>query len=483
MTMPPNVADLLEALPIEEADPQSGADESVLRELAEKLATRPIPIGSVRRLTSLGNLQFKIGLAYAMHWLRGWFQSAEQSERDLAETHFRTAIVLLHSMCYLRGAVMKLGQTLANFPDIVPEQFVETLESLHFEAPPMHFSLLREMVHNELGGDPSDVFESFDEQAFAAASLGQVHRARLKTGEQVVVKIQYPGIARSVRSDFRNLTPFLFPARLSADWNSAKAMFDEIRRAVERETDYEQEARTQEEARALFNEDDGIIVPRIHRELSTRRVLTMDYVDGVHCSEFKARNPSQELCNHFGEKMIQAWYRLLFSGRMEYADWHPGNFLFQEDGRLGLIDFGFVHRFDDREWEFVRRADRLMQTKDPSELDSHIRDWCEITGDTTADRERLRLCVEWAERDWKPRLQDGPFDFGDLEELRSLVDTSIQLTRNRHTCGQSSTAILTRNDLGYRGMLYRLGAKIDFSPIRDREVLVTGWEHTRHLQP
>ena len=277
--------------------------------------------------------------------------------------------------------------------------------------------------------------------------------------------------------------PFLFPTRLSKDWSSAKAMFEEVRRTVERETDYEQEAQTQEAARALFNEDDGIIVPRVFREHSTRRVLTMEYLDGIHCSEFKARNPSQELCNHFGEKMIQAWYRLLFSGRLEYADWHPGNFLFQENGRLGLIDFGFVHRFNDREWEFVRRADRLMQTKDPNELESHVRDWCEITSDTPADQERLRLCVEWSECDWKPRLQNGPFDFGDVDELRSLINKFIQLARKRHTCGQSSTAILSRNDLATRGMLYRLGAKIDLTAIRDREVVATGWEHTRHLEP
>ena len=102
--MPPNVADLMAALPFEETDPESVADESLLRALAERLSQRPIPVGSLRRITSLGSLQFKIGLAYAMHWMRGWFQTAGQSDRDLAETHFRTAVLLLHSMCYLRGA-------------------------------------------------------------------------------------------------------------------------------------------------------------------------------------------------------------------------------------------------------------------------------------------------------------------------------------------------------------------------------------------
>src|SRR6185503_4184033 len=143
--------------------------------------------------------------------------NADENKRLLAETHWRTAVRVLDSMSYLRGAVMKVGQTLANFPDIVPREFVQTLEQLHFQAPPMHWSLLREMVHNELGDDPENLFASFDKRAFAAASLGQVHRARLKTGEEVAVKIQYPGIARTVREDFRNLVPFLLPARLSKD--------------------------------------------------------------------------------------------------------------------------------------------------------------------------------------------------------------------------------------------------------------------------
>src|SRR2546423_10975165 len=161
------------------------------------------------------------------YWLRGWFKGADESKRLLAETHWRTAMRILDSMSYLRGAAMKVGQTLANFPDIAPREFVQTLERLHFDAPPMHWSLLREMVHNELGDDPENVFAAFDKRAFAAASLGQVHRARLASGEDVAVKIQYPGIARSIAEDFRNLSLFMLPARLTADWENTKEQFDD----------------------------------------------------------------------------------------------------------------------------------------------------------------------------------------------------------------------------------------------------------------
>src|SRR5204863_7476285 len=177
--------------------------------------------------------------------------------------HWRTAVRVLDSMNYLRGAVMKIGQTLANFPDIAPREFVETLERLHYDAPPMHWSLLREMVHNELGDDPENLFAQFDKQAFAAASLGQVHRARLKSGEQVAVKIQYPGIARTIEADFRNLFLFLLPARLTRDWESTKDQFEDLRRRLVQETDYELEASYLERARGLFTAADGIVVPQV----------------------------------------------------------------------------------------------------------------------------------------------------------------------------------------------------------------------------
>src|SRR5207302_6352983 len=230
----------------------------------------------------------KIGAAYLFHWLRGWFRNAADNQRLLAEAHWRTAVRLLDSMTYLRGAVMKVGQTLANFPDIAPREFVQTLERLHFDAPPMHWSLLREMVHNELGDDPENVFAAFEKRAFAAASLGQVHRARLKDGQEVAVKIQYPGIARTIRQDFRNLLLFMLPARLSADWENTREQFDDLRTRLERETDYEREAASLQKVRSLFRDDEGIVIPRVFPQHSTGRVLTMERLEGVHLDQFLA---------------------------------------------------------------------------------------------------------------------------------------------------------------------------------------------------
>ena len=124
-------------------------------------------------------------------------------------------------------------------------------------GPPMHFALLREYFRNELGKDPEEVFETFETRAFAAASLGQVHRAVLRSGQDVAVKIQSPAIARSIRSDFRNLSPVPSAPRLGRGWEPVKLQLEDIRRVIDQETDYEREAETQRRASSLFHEDDA----------------------------------------------------------------------------------------------------------------------------------------------------------------------------------------------------------------------------------
>ena len=260
----------------------------------------------------LGTLQAKIGAAYLFHWLRGWFKDADENKRLLAETHWRTALRVLDSMSYLRGAVDEGRANAGQFSRHRAARVRRHARSTSLRRAADALVAAARVVHNELGDDAENRFASFERQAFAAASLGQVHRARLQAGDEVVVKIQYPGIARTIRDDIRNLLLFLLPARLSRDWDNTKEQFDDLRMRLERETDYVQEAATLKRARALFTEDDGIVVPRVFPEHSTARVLTMERLEGVHLEEFLATNPSQELRNEFARKLLHAWYRLLF---------------------------------------------------------------------------------------------------------------------------------------------------------------------------
>lgn len=474
------VDELIRALP-EPAEEPAVDEVGQPNDLAAAWAMRPVPVGWLRRLRVLGTLQAKIGAAYLFHWLRGWFKSADDNKRLLAETHWRTAVRVLDSMSYLRGAVMKVGQTLASFPDIVPQQFVETLDQLHFNAPPMHWSLVEEVVFRELGDDPDNLFASFGKKAFAAASLGQVHRARLKSGQEVVVKIQYPGIARTIREDIRNLLLFLTPARLSRDWDNTKDQFDDLRMRLERETDYKQEAAMQERMRSLFHEDDGIVVPRVIPELSTSRVLTMEHVPGVHLQQFLADNPSQEARNAFACKMVMAWYRMMYAGRVVYGDMHPGNYLFMEDGRLGMIDFGFMIELDDTLWALMEIIDRAITTGRLEDRVAAMKAWSWI-GDDAAEQERLRIAEQFAEWQWRSRSEAREFDFGDEADFRRGVDFFVEMVRKRYSRSRPCTPAIARQSFGLRSLLYKLKAKIDVAPIAEKEVRATGWDRSEYLR-
>lgn len=470
------VAELLQALPdVDHEHEPSRPETAVLREAS----LRPVPIGRWRRLTLLGSLQAKITAAYLFYWIRGWFTSADENTRLLAETHWRTAARVLNSMGYLRGAVMKMGQTLANFPDIAPREFVETLEQLHFAAPPMHWSLLREMVCNELGADPEDLFAEFDKQAFAAASLGQVHRARLKSGEEVAVKIQYPGIARTIGDDFRNLQLFLLPNRLGREWQNVKEQFDDLRMRLEQETDYELEAANLQKARALFREEDGIVVPRVYPQYSTSRVLTMELVRGVHIQEYLARNPSQSERNAAGVKLIRAWYRLMFAGRMLYSDYHPGNFLFLDDGRLGVIDFGYVVQLDDELWELFRVLDRPLSTGRREDRIAAMKIWSGLTDESS---DQMRLYEAFSEWNWCARANGGPYDFGVESEFRRGVDLFTEMLRKRYSRGHRVTPTIARGTFGWWSLLYRLRAQVDFGPLVETEIVATGWDRSDYAR-
>jgi len=301
-----------------------------------------------------------------------------------------------------------------------------------------------------------------------------VHRATLKTGEDVVVKIQYPGIARTIRDDFRNLMLLLLPARLTRDWEVTKDQFDDLRLRLEQETDYLREAAMLQKVRSLFHEDDNIVVPRGYPQLSTSRVLTMERLPGIHLDDFLATNPSQALRNEFGKKILIAWYRMMFAGRLVYPDIHPGNFLFMDDGRLGVIDFGCMLEVDDTMWHLFRLVDRPLTTGNRQERIAAIKEWCWITDDA-AEQDRIRLMDAYSEWCWRPRACGGLFDFGDEADFRRGVDLFLEATRKRYSRSRPCTPSIARQNFGWRSMLYRLKANFDVTEIAEREVKATGW--------
>ncbi len=466
-----NVTEVLAALP--EDDPLSleNADwaQAKLQAILLDLAQHPVPTGSLHRLWTLSELSAQVALAYLAWWIRQWFSNAETSEQRQMETNLRVSLKIFHRLGYLRGAMAKLGQTLGNLPLLIPEQVADTLDRLHSEAPPMHFPLIREVVRNEFGKGVEELFAEFDKEAFAAASLGQVHRARLKTGESVAVKIQYPGIARTIDADFRNLSALMLPLRLGKDWENAKAQFEEVRRMMNQEVDYVQEAESTRSAGDLFGPEDGIVVPRVYPEYSGKRVLTTELLEGVHLREYLATNPTQESRNAFGTKIYVAWMRMYYA-YTTYADPHSGNYIFLSDGRLGLIDFGCVLHYGAEERELMRLAERMARG-DSSVIKEVVWRICGVSEDDPELPDYLRMMEE--SRDWMLEADNhvGPFDFGDEGHFQRGLDLASRMVRRRTTRSNPMYGYWNRSVFGLKALLLKLRAQVDVREIVKREQL------------
>ncbi|MHC5212128.1 MAG: ABC1 kinase family protein [Planctomycetota bacterium] len=454
----------LAALP-QDLTPTEAAPD--LSRLLDADGQRPLPLGRLRRGWILGSLQARVAAGYMASWVRGGFVGEDEKTRLRNEAHLRAALQLLGTMGYLRGVVMKVGQTLANYPELAPEEFVETLGALHFEAPPMHFSLLREMVKRELGADPEQLFAEFDTNAFAAASLGQVHRARLPDGTEVAVKIQYPGIDRAIREDFRNVSALMLPMRFSERWENLRRQFEDIRAMLDLELDYEAEADFQERVRAMITPETEVVVPRVHRRWSSARVLTTDMLHGLHLDDFLATSPDQQVRDRHGKQILHSAMRT-FGRRLCYADPHPGNYLFLEDGRLGLIDFGSCRALDDEDWAMCElMTEGFYGGKQAFERGLEVGTSREVGETLPPEHERmLREMVDWL---WEPMYHQGVFDFSGEYFPRGMA-LFEEIMSKRFTRSAPVNTWINRNFLGVRAMLYRLGARVDMAALTEVEM-------------
>ncbi len=447
---------------------EGGSHDAAINTLLANLAGKPVPTSRLARLWAIGSTQMSIAIASLGAWTKGVLSSEEKKIVIKNEAQMRSALKVLSTMGYLRGAMTKLGQTLSAYPNIGSEQMSTILASLNFEAPPMHFSLLREQVCNELGGDPEDVFAEFDEVPFAAASLGQVHRARLKSGEAVAVKIQYPNIARSIRTDLANLKLLMSAMRFSKEWKFMIAVVEDIKETFLIETDYRREAEYAELARKTLEDTDGIVVPKVFSEFSTGRVLTMEFLKGCHLKEFLKRGATQAEKDRAGELMFRAMCRLFYSGPMIHADPNEGNFLMMDDGRLGLLDFGCCRVFTDDEKEYFS-AGTFEFLKDGAPSDDLIQKGTLLTAKEMAEEDRLRLLRESVAWLWEPLLVKGAFTF-DQAYLKRGLDNMVEVTRKRYTRVTPIHTWTNRMFYGLRLLLCRLNATFEAGRVNMEEV-------------
>lgn len=296
-----------------------------------------------KRFFKLAGMTASVASRYTRTRVKGIFSSPQQKTEDMAELYQQLGWQVVETLGELKGAAMKVGQVVSQMQHLLPEEFASELAKLQQQAPPMPFEVIEHQVHREFGFPVQRIFASFDRKPFAAASIGQVHRATTREGQQVVVKIQYPGVDESCESDLKHLKRALqLGGLLKVDKKALDAVFEEIRQGLMRELDYEQEADNLSYFKKRHQADKGIVIPSVVESYCTARVLTLSYEPGDSIKEVKAPRYSKEVINIIGHRLFDTMARQIFEFNRVHSDPHPGNFAFRPDGTLIIYDFGSV---------------------------------------------------------------------------------------------------------------------------------------------
>ena len=415
----------------------------------------------------MGQLGASLTGSYLAYQFQNLIFGRDDTESRKKGFHQKTSKRIRQELEQLKGPVMKLGQILSMQGQMLPPEAVEELTLLQARAPAMHPTLARAQFKAALGKYPEEVFACFEPEAFAAASLGQVHRANIKSGDHVVVKIQYPAIRTAIENDLKLFRSALLPGRISGHFPDS--ILAEMESGFLRETDYEQEAKNIAFFGRHFAPLEYLRLPRTYPELSGDRVLTMSFVEGKPLDEFLRAKPSQRLRNLIGERLFEMFQFEIRCVHAIHADPHPGNYLFTQDGTIGLVDFGCVKYFSPEFSEIIRSFNRRVWQRGEAEYARMLR----LTfGRNTSPknpkaREMLDSAIQFYELLF-PTQTSGRYevDFGDPKVLTKLTSMFRKSVENKIT--NPEFVFASRTELGLYNLLHRLQAKIDTTRVKER---------------
>jgi predicted unusual protein kinase regulating ubiquinone biosynthesis (AarF/ABC1/UbiB family) len=369
---------------------------------------------------------------------------------------------LADTLAELRGAAMKLGQLLSlQGDDLFPPQLTAMLGTLRSQARDMPGYQLHAVLCEELGADWRGRFADFDEEALAAASIGQVHAAQTVDGRDLALKIQYPGVAESIPGDVDNLGMVLKLSRILPPEIDVDVLLADLKQELAFEADYLREAANADRYRALVEDDPSVFVPRVHADLSTRRVLAMDRVYALPIDDLRSPEHPQERRDALGQQLLRLVLRELFVFRFMQTDPNFANYLYDaKHGRVALLDFGASREFAEHFTEGYRRLIAASVEGERSDVLEHGRSLGFLTGDETPGARAAfeKLCALVAE----PLRTRGLYDFADSDLSRRVRDHGMEvLFRERLPHPPTESLFLHRKLAGSFLLCAHIGARVD----------------------
>ncbi|QEM12550.1 ABC1 kinase family protein [Mucilaginibacter rubeus] len=428
-----------------------------------------IPTTKVQRSAKFVKTGIKIGGNYIKHYSKKLFNP----DLDKSELNEDNAADIYQSLSELKGSALKVAQMLSMDKNLLPQAYVDKFTQSQYNAPPLSGPLIVQTFRKYFGKNPDQIFDKFNIRSTNAASIGQVHQAELN-GKNLAVKIQYPGVGDSISSDLKLVKPFAF-RMLGMSEKELDVYMKEVEERLLEETDYELEVRRSIEFSKACANLDNVVFPHYYPELSSKRIITMDWLEGKHLKEFLATNPSQELRDQIGQALWDFYNFQQHELRAVHADPHPGNFMITPEGKLGVIDFGCIKEMPEDFYYpfFSLTSTNLLDNKEETikafrQLDMIHRD------DTTAQ-------IEFYYTQYKemislfalPYITDT-FDFSQtafFDQLYGFGERISKMPEFKQARGVKHFIYVNRTNFGLYNILHELKAKVKTDTFKPHVVL------------
>jgi predicted unusual protein kinase regulating ubiquinone biosynthesis (AarF/ABC1/UbiB family) len=433
-----------------------------------------IPASKVERAMRFVKTGAQIGGNYIKHYSKKIVDPSLSKDA----LHEDNATDVYNALSELKGSALKVAQMLSMEKNILPRQYTNKFQMAQYSAPPLSGPLIVQTFVKNFGKAPQEIFDTFEMKASNAASIGQVHKAS-KDGKQLAVKIQYPGVGESIKSDLRMVKPIAFRL-LDMNEKELDKYIKEVEAKLLEETDYDLEYKRSVEISGLCKQIPNLVFTNYYKEYSSKKVLTMDWLEGFHMDEFLKLNPSQEVRNSIGQAMWDFYDLQVHELKSVHADPHPGNFLMRTDGQLGVIDFGCVKEIPEDFYlnYFALLVPELLQD---DQVIRRIMLQQEIINkdDSVQTQEKITDAFVKMTRLLSTPFKEGNFDFGNnayIDQIYALgeeVSKMEEIKKSKEGRGSQHALYINRTYFGLYSILNVLGAKVNTGVRNWREPLVS----------
>ncbi len=422
-----------------------------------------IPTTKVERATKFIKTGAKLGVNYLKHYTKNIVSDAPVSRQQLDQDNAKDIFDALSEM---KGSVLKLLQMLSMEKNFLPAAYTEKFADAQYRTPPLSAPLVVKTFVQSIGQPPSQLFDTFNVRATSAASIGQVHQAT-KNSKQLAVKIQYPGVANAIHSDIQMVKPIAFRVMGLPEIDFEKYL-QEVETKLIEETNYTLELKRSmtlsDQCRHLKN----LVFPQYYPELSSSKIITMDWIEGLHLKEFLMTNPPQSIRNQIGQALWDFYDFQVHTLKTIHADPHPGNFIIQPDGNVGVIDFGCVKEIPNDFYTLFFSLVLNETLDNPKRLQSALLQAEILFEDDTPQKKAFYMDLFKENLRWagKP-FQNQTFDFGDasymtdMQEMGNKLMQNEELKKERDARGSTHFIYINRTYFGLYALLNELGANIE----------------------